>query len=33
MSANITCGKCEAPLKDSSLKLDNGQKGSNLRVS
>jgi len=26
MSANITCGKCNAPLKDASLKLDNGQK-------
>ena len=26
MSANITCGKCNAPLKDASLKLDGGQK-------
>jgi len=26
MSANITCGKCKAPLKDASLKLDNGKK-------
>ena len=25
MSANITCGKCEAPLNDSLLKLDSGQ--------
>ena len=26
MSANIKCGKCDAPLTDASLKLDNGQK-------
>jgi len=26
MSANITCGKCNAALKDASLKLDGGQK-------
>jgi hypothetical protein len=26
MSANITCGKCEEPLKDSSLKIDSGQR-------
>ena len=25
MSANITCGKCNAALKDASLKLDGGQ--------
>ena len=26
MSANITCGKCNAALKEASLKLDGGQK-------
>ena len=29
MSANIKCGKCDAPLTDASLKLDNGQKVQN----
>jgi len=26
MSANINCGKCNAALKDASLKLEGGQK-------
>jgi hypothetical protein len=26
MSANINCGKCNAALKDASLKLESGQK-------